>query len=67
MENKIKAQLCELGISDEQSIFPFYDKVRDRDDVSVLKCQKSGVIFLFRSDHMEISHYESKQDFKYWR
>ncbi len=66
MENKIKAQLCELGISDEQSIFPFYDKVRDRDDVSVLKCKKSGVIFLSRSDHMEISHYESKQDFKYW-
>lgn len=66
MENKIKALLCSLGISNEQSIVPFYHKVRDRDDVSVLKCQKSGVILLSRSDHMEISHYETKQDFRYW-
>lgn len=66
MENRIKFLLCELGISDDQSIVPFYHKVRDRDDVSVLKCQKSGVIFLSRSDHMEISHYETKQDFRYW-
>jgi len=66
MENKIKSLLCNLGISDEQSIIPLFPKVRDRDDVSVLKCQKSGVIFLSRSDHMEISHYETKKDFSYW-
>ena len=66
MENRIKTLLCELGISDEQSIIPFYNKVRDRDDVAVLKCKKSGVIFLSRSDHMEISHYETKQNFRYW-
>jgi len=66
MENRIKNLLCDLGISDEQSIVPFYNKVRDRDDVSVLKCQKSEVIFLSRSDHMELSHYETKQDFRYW-
>jgi uncharacterized C2H2 Zn-finger protein len=66
MEHNIKSLLCNLGISDEQSIVPFYPKVRDRDDLSVLKCQRSGVIFLSRSDHMEISHYENKKDFKYW-
>ena len=66
MENRIKSLLCDLGISDERSIVPCYPKVRDRDDVSVLRCQKSGVIFLSRSDHMEISHYESKSDFGYW-
>ena len=66
MENKILTLLCSLGISDGQSVVPFYPKVRDRDDVSVLKCQKSGVIFLSRSDHMEISHYETKKDFRYW-
>lgn len=66
MENKIKSLLCNLGISDEKSIVPFYPKVRDRDDVSVLKCHKSGVIFLSRSDHMEFSHYDTKKDFSYW-
>ncbi len=66
MENKIKSLLCNLGICVEQSIVPFYPRVRDRDDVSVLKCQKSGVIFLSRSDHMKISHYQTTEDFRYW-
>lgn len=66
MGNRIKTLLCDLDISDEQSIVPFYHQVRDRDDVSVLKCEKSGVIFLSRSDHMEISHYETRQYYRYW-
>src|SRR3990172_3319173 len=64
MENKIQSLLYELGISDEQSTVPFYPKVRDRGDISVLKCQKSGVIFLSRTDHLEISHYENKVSFR---
>ncbi len=67
MENKILSTLCDLGISTEESINQFYPKVRDRDDISVLKCNKSGVIFLSRSDHMDISHYEEKEDFEYWK
>jgi uncharacterized C2H2 Zn-finger protein len=66
MKNGIQSLLGDLGISDEKSIIPFYPKVRDRDDISVLKCQKSGVIFLSRADHMNISHYETTKDFKYW-
>jgi len=66
MENKIKFLLCELGISTEASISPFYPRVRDRDDVSVWKCQTSGVIFLSRTDHIDISYYESKKNFRYW-
>lgn len=66
MENKIESLLCNLGICDPESIVPFYSKVRDRDDVSVLKCEKSGVIFLSRSDHVEISHYEEMSIFNYW-
>jgi len=34
--------------------------------VPVLKCEKSGVILLSRSDHMNMGHYEEKQDFSYW-
>ena len=45
---------------------PFYPEVRDRDDISVLKCQKSGVIFLSSSEHIKISQYQSEKDFKYW-
>ncbi len=66
IENKIKSLLIELGISTENSIVPYFPKVRDRDDISVLKCEKSDVIFLSRSDHMNIKHYEETENFRYW-
>ena len=66
MKNSIQALLCELNICSETSIVPFYPRVRDREDVAVLRCEKSGVIFLSRSDHMEISHYEEMEGFAYW-
>lgn len=65
-ENKIKDLLIELGICSNETIVDYFPKVRDRDDVSVMKCTRSGVIFLSRSDHMDISHYAEKEDFKYW-
>jgi Methyltransferase domain len=64
-ENKILALLSDFGICDEDSIDQYYPRVRDRDDVSVMRCRKSGVIFLSRSDHMDISHYENKEDFSW--
>ncbi len=64
-ENKIKKILLALGLSSEKSIIPYFPRVRDRADISVLKCKKSGVIFLSRSDHMDISYYDTKKDFKY--
>jgi 2-polyprenyl-3-methyl-5-hydroxy-6-metoxy-1,4-benzoquinol methylase len=64
--NRIQCLLCSLGICDEGSTELFYPKVRDRDDIAVMKCKKSGVMFLSRSDHMEISHYENMQGFNYW-
>ena len=66
VENKIQRTLSDLGICDKQSIIPYYPIVRDRDDISVLKCQKSGVLFLSRSDHIEIDHYEEMDGFSYW-
>lgn len=65
-ENKIKALLVKLGISTEDSIVPYFPKVRDRDDVSVLKCSKSDVILLSRSDHINVDYYNKKKDFEYW-
>lgn len=64
-ENKIKRILIELGISSDELIIPYFPKVRDSDDVAVLKCKKSGVIFLSRSDHINIAYYK-KRNFRYW-
>jgi len=58
--------LIDLKICEESSIEPYYPQVRDRDDISVLRCKKSGVIFLSRSEHMNESYYEEKEGFKYW-
>lgn len=66
MENTIQHLLCSIGICNEQSIQPFYPKVRDRDDVSVLKCQDSEVIFLSSSAHMDLAHYQNTDSFNYW-
>ena len=64
--NTIYNELIELGIIDPGSIVPFYPHVRDRDDVGVLRCNKSGVIFLDRTDHVASSYYEEKAGTSYW-
>ena len=66
MGNRIQELLCSLHICDESSIVQFFPKVRDRDDIAILKCRKSGVIFLSCSHHMERSHYENCANLKYW-
>ena len=65
--NKIKELLINLNISTEDSIVLYHDKVRDRDDVKVLKCLKSEVIFLSSTDHIDNSYYESTSTFEYWK
>jgi SAM-dependent methyltransferase len=68
MENKIIKTLCDWGICDENAIEIFYPRVRDRDDISVLRCKKSGVIFTSTSEHMDLSHYAEKHEFPhYWK
>jgi hypothetical protein len=57
MENKIAKLLCDWGVCDEKAIEPYYPRVRDREDVSIMRCKKSGVIFTSTSEHMDISHY----------
>jgi len=66
MHNQLKQELIDLKIIDANSIAPFYHKVRDRDDVSVLKCAKSGLIFLNRIDHIAESYYNEKSGTSYW-
>jgi len=66
MINQIKKELIELNIIDENSIKPYFHKVRDRDDVGVEICSKSGVIFLNRVDHIAESYYNAKPGTAYW-
>jgi 2-polyprenyl-3-methyl-5-hydroxy-6-metoxy-1,4-benzoquinol methylase len=65
MKNKVAQKLIDMGICSEDSFIPYYPRVRDREDVSVLKCEKSGVIVLDSSDHMDISHYNKRDFFRY--
>lgn len=64
-KHKIKSMLIQLGICEQSSIKPYYPHVRDREDIAVFKCQKSGVIILSDSSHMDNSHYEKKEYFRY--
>jgi len=42
--------LDNLGIIDRTQVSEYYPKVRDRDDIKVMRCGKSGVIFLDKID-----------------
>jgi len=68
MENKVATTLCDWGVCDESAIEEFYPRVRDREDISVMRCRKSGVIFTSTSEHMDLSHYSEKHEFPhYWK
>jgi SAM-dependent methyltransferase len=66
MLSPLTQELIDLKIIDSKSIVPYYNRVRDRADVSVLRCNKSGVIFLNRIDHMAESYYNEKSGTSYW-
>ncbi len=59
-DNRIFRLLRSLGLVDADSLVEMYPRVRDRDDIAVLRCSRSGVIFLSRSDHIDIHHYVEK-------
>lgn len=58
--NPIHELLCDLGICDRSGLEHIQSFVRDRDDINVMRCNRSGVIFLDRVDHIDIQHYDAK-------
>lgn len=66
MTNKIFEMLVQLGICSSDSLKPYYPEVRDRKDVSVLRCSQSGVILLSSSTHIDISHYQNEPTSAGW-
>jgi SAM-dependent methyltransferase len=66
MKHIIEEQLLALGIINKDKVVDFFPKVRDRDDVKVLKCEQSGVIYLSSAHHIEQSYYNDKKGTSYW-
>lgn len=56
--------LCDLGICRREAIAPYFPRVRDRDDVAVLRCAQSGVIFLSRCID---TAYDQFSGLDYWK
>ncbi len=64
--NLIKKLLLDLNIIDEESIIQYAVKTRDNPNVSVLKCLKSGVIFLNETSHISKEYYADMEHLTYW-
>jgi 2-polyprenyl-3-methyl-5-hydroxy-6-metoxy-1,4-benzoquinol methylase len=64
--NPLIQELIDLNIINQHQIVDYFPRVRDREDVSALKCNESGVIFLNRVDHMAESYYNEKSGTSYW-
>lgn len=65
--NRAALPLFEHGLSSVAGLQMYYPRVRDRADLQVLRCPRSGVIMLDRSDHMGLVHYREQDGFAYWR
>jgi 2-polyprenyl-3-methyl-5-hydroxy-6-metoxy-1,4-benzoquinol methylase len=60
INNSIFILLEKLGVVDRQSIEIVQSFVRDDSNISVYKCNKSGVLFLNTSNHIELNYYNDK-------
>lgn len=65
-DNRVQSLLLSLGIISADSIEEFWPRVRDREGVRVMRCRKSGVIFLSSARNIDPSYYASKEDYSYW-
>lgn len=60
--NSLIENLDAMGILSAARLQPFYPRVRDRDDIAVLRDPVSDVLVLSRSDHMSMAYYEAKPE-----
>ena len=64
--NCIQKQLIDLKIINPNAISLLFPKVRDNEDINVMQCKDSGVIFLDKSKHISEGYYSSKKSYEYW-
>ncbi|WP_210395753.1 class I SAM-dependent methyltransferase [Motiliproteus sediminis] len=62
MSGGIKSLLLKTGSSTAASLRSYYPRVRDRDDIEVLRCDRSGAIVLRREDHINPAYYANKTE-----
>ena len=60
IENNIFLTLEELGLVSIDSVELVQSFVRDSNNISVYKCNKSGLFFLSSSNHLKKDHYRKK-------
>ena len=59
-------EMVQLGIVHPEAVSSYYPHVRDREDVGVMRCSRSGVIFLSRIDHVGSTYYAEQEGLEYW-
>jgi 2-polyprenyl-3-methyl-5-hydroxy-6-metoxy-1,4-benzoquinol methylase len=59
-DHELIRTLARIGALDPEHLEPFFPRVRDRDDVAVLRDPVSGVIVLDRIDHAQAQYYEQR-------
>jgi SAM-dependent methyltransferase len=59
-------ELYDLGVVSAGNIEPFHPRVRDRDDIAVLRDRVSGVVFLATTAHIDLAHYGDMKGCDYW-
>lgn len=64
--NRAAQPVFDSGLTTPDNLSVYHPRVRDRDDVQVLRCNESGLIVLSRSDHMDLEHYCEQSGFSYW-
>lgn len=64
--NEAARPVFEHKLTTPEQLRLYYPRVRDREDVQVLRCETSGLIVLSRSDHMDLAHYSEQSGFSYW-
>ena len=62
IENTAVSDLINNGLIDLQHVKLLHPRTRDRDDIDVLQCGNTGVIFLQSSAHIDEAYYEDKRD-----
>ena len=60
--SKLNNELERLGIIRQDRLEIFYPRVRDRDDVAVLRDPLTEVIVLSRCDHVSETYYEERKE-----
>ena len=64
--NRAAQPVLDHGLTSLDDLRAYYPRVRDREDTQVLRCARSGLIVLDRSDHMDLHHYQEQDGFSYW-